>query len=317
MGGRHFQVPGIVRARAAVAGVAGERWVEDLPETVAALETRWSIVVGAQLSGGTAAFVARAVTAAGAPAVVKVAVPGLGFARRVRTLATAEGRGYVRLLAQDPEYDAVLLEALGVSLDRSGLAPEVQLSTLCALLLQAWTVPREDDDPVQDKAAELAGLVERLWEELRHPCAEATIDYALYCARRRSAALEPDRCVVVHGDAAAANALRVLGPRPGAEAGFVFVDPDSFLGDPTYDLGVALRDWTPQLLAAPDPAELLRRYCHVLATGSGMDPAAIWEWGYLERVSTGLFALSLGAEQLALPMLSTAEAIIEHHARDR
>ena len=82
------------------------------------------MVVGEQLGGGTAAFVARAVTAAGAAAVVKIAVPELGFPRRVRTLAVAEGRGYVRLLAQDLERDAVLLEALGVSLDRSGLAPE-------------------------------------------------------------------------------------------------------------------------------------------------------------------------------------------------
>src|SRR5215217_2862946 len=316
MGRRCFQIPAIVRARAAAAGVAGERWVRDLPETVAALQTRWSIVVGEQLSGGTAAYVARAVTAAGDPAVLKVAVPEPGFARRVRTLATAEGRGYVRLLAQDLEHDAVLLEALGVSLDRSGLAPQVQLSILCTLLHLAWTLPRGDDDPVQDKAAELADLVQRLWEELRHPCAEATIDYALHCARRRSAALEPHRCVLVHGDAAAANALSVLRPRPGARAGFVFVDPDSFLGDPTCDLGVALRDWTAQLLAAPDPTELLRRYCHILAAGSGMDPAAIWEWGYLERVSTGLYALSLGAEQLALPMLATADAIAEHDARD-
>jgi streptomycin 6-kinase len=136
---------------------------------------------------------------------------------------------------------------------------------------------------------------------LSRPCPEATIRYALGCARRRSAALEPHRCVVVHGDAAAANALQVLQPRPGAETGFVFVDPDSFLGDPTYDLGVALRDWTLQLLGAGDPARLLRRYCQVLAATSGMDPAAIWDWGFLERVSTGLYVLSLGADQLARP----------------
>lgn len=113
---------------------------------------------------------------------------------------------------------------------------------------------RTQFEAVQDKAADLAELVQRLWEDLSRPCPEATIRYALGCARRRSRALEPHRCVVVHGDAAAANALKVLQPRPGAETGFVFVDPDSFLGDPTYDLGVALRDWTLQLLVAGDPA---------------------------------------------------------------
>jgi streptomycin 6-kinase len=124
MSRRSLQIPSIVRARAAAAGPAGERWLAGLPDTIAAVEAGWSVVVGEQLGGGTAAFVARAVTAAGAAAVVKIAVPELGFSRRVRTLAVAEGRGYVRLLAQDLERDAVLLEALGVSLDRSGLAPE-------------------------------------------------------------------------------------------------------------------------------------------------------------------------------------------------
>jgi streptomycin 6-kinase len=45
-----------------------------------------------------------------------------------------------------------------------------------------------------------------------------------------------------------------------------------------------------------------------------MDPAAIWEWGFLERVSTGLYVLSFGADQLARPFLATAEAITPHHS---
>lgn len=32
----------------------------------------------------------------------------------------------------------------------------------------------------------------------------------------------------------------------------------------------------------------------------------MWEWGFLERVSTGLYARSLGADELAAPFLATA-----------
>ena len=64
--------------------------------------------------------------------------------------------------------------------------------------------------------------------------------------------------------------------RPGAETGFVFVDPDGFIGDPAYDLGVALRDWCPQLLASEDPLSLARRYCRLLAGSSGLHEQAIW-----------------------------------------
>ncbi|MDQ6849824.1 MAG: hypothetical protein M3070_07575, partial [Actinomycetota bacterium] len=38
------------------------------------------------------------------------------------------------------------------------------------------------------------------------------------------------------------------------------------------------------------------------------------EWGFLERVSTGLYALSLGAEHLAFPLLRSAEGIFTARA---
>jgi len=308
---RVIRVPDIVREKAASAGDVGADWVEQLPNLVAALEQQWSVRIGRPLPGGTAAFVAQALTASGSKAVVKMAVPDPDFQRQVATLTRARGRGYVRLLAQDLARHAVLLEALGPSLNQVDLRPEVQLSRLCEVLRQAWAVPRAPEpqaDVTVDKARGLYELVAARWEQLGRPCAEEAVALALRYAERRSAAFDPERCVVVHGDAAPPNCLQVLGSRPGAEAGYVFVDPDGFVGDPAYDLGVALRDWCPQLLAG-DATLLAREYCRLLATGSGLDETPIWEWGFLERVSTGLYALSLGAERLEFPLLRSAEAI--------
>ncbi len=106
-------------------------------------------------------------------------------------------------------------------------------------------------------------------------------------ARLRAAAFDLDQGVVVHGDAHPGNALMVPAPREGAESGFVLVDPDGFLADPTYDLGVVLRDWSSQLLVG-DAMAVAHRYCDRLAAQSGLDGEAIWQWGYVERVSSGL-----------------------------
>ena len=125
------------------------------------------------------------------------------------------------------------------------------------------------------KAAELAELVPRLWEQLGHPCSEQVVEQALVCARRRSAAFDPQDAVLVHGDAAAANAVRVLAPRDGTEDGFVLLDPDEFVGDRTYDLGVAVRDWCPQLLDATSPAHLYDGWCRTLADVTSTDPGAV------------------------------------------
>jgi streptomycin 6-kinase len=76
---------------------------------------------------------------------------------------------------------------------------------------------------------------------------------------------------------------------------------------------VVLRDWSEQLLAtgtAKAAATLARRYCELLSAQTGIEETAIWEWGFLEPVSTGLYCLELGIEEMGPPFLETAEMLV-------
>jgi streptomycin 6-kinase len=313
---RLVRVPGFVRQRVMHLGQRGERWLAELPVVIMHLERTWSITVGQALAGGSGSYVARARTAEGGDAILKIAIPEVGFADELRVLVSAQGHGYVRLLAHDREREAVLLEALGPPMAPLALPPERKIALLCQMLLQAWQAPRPAGlvvTPDNEKAGQLARIVSRLWEDLGHPCSERVVDEALRYAERRAAAFDLERCVVVHGDPHPWNALQVLAPREGAEAGFVFVDPVGFLADPAYDLGVVLRDWCEQILAtgaAGAAVALARRYCALLSAQTGIEGTAIWEWGFLERVSSGLYCLELGIEELGRPFLQTAEMLI-------
>jgi streptomycin 6-kinase len=307
-----IEVPALIRQRAMQSGERGQRWLAELPDLIAELARQWSVILGPMLPGGNAALVIWARTAGGGDAVLEVAIPDPSFADQVRTIAAARGRGYVGLLAHDLSRHAMLQEALGPAMAGLGLSPERAIALLCRTLTQAWTVPRPEGATVaveQEKAAQLGRMVTRLWDALGRPCSQRVVALALRFARRRAAAFDLGRCVVVHGDPHPGNALRVRASRAGAESGFVFVDPDGFLADPTYDLGVVLRDWCPQLLAG-DSSAVARRCCRLLAAETGLDETAIWEWGFLERVSTGLYLRSLGATDLARPFLDTAERLI-------
>ncbi|MEE6259295.1 hypothetical protein [Plantactinospora sonchi] len=46
-----------------------------------------------------------------------------------------------------------------------------------------------------------------------------------------------------------------------------------------------------------------------LAERTGVDETAIWQWGYLERVSTGLYLMRLGEQEQGRRLLTTAEAL--------
>ncbi|MFC7304398.1 aminoglycoside phosphotransferase family protein [Streptomyces monticola] len=318
---RGIEVQPLVRRRAQRIGRAGERWLAELPTLVRDVAELWSLTLGPALSGGSAGYVVAARTLDGRRAVLKVALPDPDAEAQIHTLRSAGGHGYVRLLAYDIARLAMLQEELGPPLSRLGLTPERQIGILSATLRRAWQIPRSQDDgrgirdargvrDVKDKATSLAELVRDLWQELDHPCSTAAYDQAMTYAERRAAAHAPERCVLVHGDPHPDNALRAPAARAGAESGFVFVDPDGFPADPAYDLGVVLRDWCPELLAGDAP-RLARRYCSLLADETATDPRTVWEWGYLERVSTGLYLLAHGAHDRARPFLATAELLAE------
>ena len=290
-----IEVPELVRLKALGQGAVGEAWLSSLPEVVARLASEWSLTLGRSFAEGSGSYCVRA----GSDAVIKVVAPGHDAAAQIRTLQAADGRGYVRLLASSG--DALLLEALGEPLD---LAPESCLPLVARLLRRAWLPPSEE--PLAN-AEELAELVERLWHKHDRPCSREAYSQAMRYAERRSVPSAPP--VLVHGDPHPGNVLQVPAPRSGTESGYVFIDPSGFVADPAYDLGIVLRDWCSELLAAPDPVALARRYCAVLAASSGFSATAIWEWGYIERVSTGLFLMDF-AGPAGEPFLRTAELLV-------
>lgn len=290
-------MPPVVATRARRAD-GGDSWLRDLPHRLDELVRRWRLHVGAPLTGGTAAVVHAVTRSDGTPAVLKLPVPDPGNALTTRTLLGAGGAPLVRVLEHDG--DDLLLERLGPSLEASGRPVQDQLAVLTGLLPRVWRLPPEGEP--FDKAAALSGVVLGL---LDGPLDGVTAR-ALEFAARRSGAFAPEATRVLHGDAAAANALLA----PDRPCGAAFVDPDGFRGDPAYDVGVALRDWSAELLTHPRPAALLRGWCADAATRTGTDAQAVWEWAYLERVSTGTYARSLGAEDLARPLLEAARRLL-------
>jgi streptomycin 6-kinase len=303
---RAVDVPETVRQKAMARGVEGRRWLKRLGCLIGELERDWAVTVGTTLRGGSESYVAAARTDAGAGAVVKLEMPPYAsFAGEVRTLAAADGRGYVRLLAYDEERNAMLQEQLGTSLRETGLPIPVQIEILCATLRRAWDVPAPAGLPSgADKARWLSEFIVATWEDLNRPCSLRVVERALAFAEAREASFDPEAAVLVHGDAHGANALQDPKHTP---ARFKLVDPDGLLAEPAYDLAIPMREWSRELLDG-DAARLGHERCAQLSRLAGVDPRGIWEWGFIERVSTGLLATRVGAESMGKEMLDVAEA---------
>lgn len=299
----------LTRARLAALGAAGVAWAEALPDVLAGLARDWSLELGADLPGGSNSYVVRVTTASGSTCVLKVVLDDTGLADQVRVLETADGRGYARLLRSDLRRRAMLLEELGAPLQNSGLPGRDQLAILADTLAVAWQQAPCDQMPAEaDKALGLANLISEHWERFDGPCSIAVRDQALRYAEQLA---DPPTAslVVVHGDPHPGNALASTPRGPADQSGYRFVDPDGFVADRAYDLGVTMRDFSAAVLREGRP--LVESYAALLAARTGVAADRIWQWAFLERVSTGLYVLGFGAESVARSYLDSAEVLLD------
>jgi len=293
-----MRVPVVVCRKALAVGA--DRWLDDLPLLVASVEQEWGIAVGDAFTDATEAFVAEATCADGTAAVLKLVVPRGGDAARseIAVLRLTGGEGCVRLLRDDVERGALLLERLGRSLYELALPIRTRHEILCSTVMRVWRPAPSCGLPTgAEKARRLADFVTATWEELGRPCSERAVAHAVACAERRAEAHRDERAVLVHGDVHQWNALE-------APDGFKLVDPDGLLAEPEYDLGIIMRE-DPLDVLDEDPHERARW----LAARTGLDATSIWEWGVVERVSTGLLGTKVGMQPVSRQMLAVADRV--------
>lgn len=291
------------------AGADGVAWYAALDELVAELERRWSITVGASLDGGSHGYVAEATTSDGDRAVLKISPPDVESAAKsldmLRVLLAGQGHGYVKVFAHDEANRAVLMERLGPELDASGKAVDEQIDIICDVLTP-WVGP--PDGLVlttgAEKARFLAAFSEQEWRKLGEPIPEAALHQAQAFARSRETAHDPSTAVLVHGDAHQNNVLLA------SDGTYRLIDPDPMIAEPAVDLSVLMRDWNAELLATGDAAAAAIGRCRRISALTGVAPQPIWEWGYMERVSTALYCHSLGVENWYPPAYEVIKACV-------
>ncbi|HEV8281308.1 MAG TPA: aminoglycoside phosphotransferase family protein, partial [Candidatus Limnocylindrales bacterium] len=263
-----LDVPVEVRNKALADGNGA--WLDDLPSVLDVLARDWSLTIGAAMRGGHAALVVEATLADGTPSVLKVGLPGhrrqLAFEATVLELAA--GGSCARLLRRDLTRDALLLERLGPAMFDVVPDPSTQHDMLSDIAARLWRPLGDDIDlPTGAHVARrMQDLIPQLWEELRRPCSARAIADAVACAKRRERAHDDGRSVLVHGDIHEANALQA------ADGTFKLIDPDGLRAEPACDLGTIVR-------CTPDAGDDLRARTQRLAARTGVDAAAIWDWG--------------------------------------
>ncbi len=260
----------------------------------------WGLTVERWLEGGAGTPPLAVRRADGSAAVLKIAEPG-ALDVSVRVMRADGGHGYARVLAWEADSGALLLERLGHDLGNESSTLRGQGQVLVPLLREAWTVPLSCGRPFQSKASDLLAILADLGRRYGTQHEDVLVVATEYAKELAASEMAE---VVCHGDPHAGNVLR-------RGEGWALIDPDGFVGERAYDLGVVMRDACREVVDAeafqPGASRhMLREECRRLAERANVDPERVWRWGFVERVTTGLYLRWHGHARESATFLDTA-----------
>ena len=272
--------PEFVRATIAREGEAGRDWVDRLPVIVANLLDRWGLRRDGELLFGYTAIVVP-VRRGDEPMMLKVRWMDASTTQEARVLEIWDGRGAVRLLDQDCDAGALLLERLDpyrCLLD----APETEAVEVAARLLRRLAVPAPADiRPIAVEAAELIAEMPGLWERAGRPFPRIRLDRTCELAAELGTT---EARHLVNYDLHYENVLA------GIREPWLAIDPKVVSGDLEYAVAQLLWNRTDEL---GTPGQLAARI-EAIAEIAGLDAERARRWSIVRLVSASLWSESIG-----------------------
>lgn len=258
----------------------GRAWLATLPQLIEQLCASWRLTPdGAPLHGGLGLVLP--VRRAGEALVLKVSWPHAATAQEVAALSAWNGHGAVRLVAADPDHDALLLERLDPR-RTLGTAALPEALRVTGRLLRRLAVAAPPGVPsLSEWAATLAAELPQRWAEQGRPFPARLLDHA----RELCLDLGPtaDR-LLIHGDLHPDNVLA------GTREPWLAIDPKPIAGDVEYGLAPFLwrrLDEVPNRRAA-------RRTMQTLCEQADLRPERAHGWTLVRSLDYWLWGLGVG-----------------------
>lgn len=284
-----FVIPdAFVRDMITVHGPDGRAWIDRLPTILAACEQRWRLRIGSPFAPLSYHYVAPAVRSDGTGVVVKACSPTGEFEQEAEALRLFNGHGMVQMLAYDAGDEALLLERLEPGTLLRTVEDDAQAISIAATVMRQMWRPAPAQHPFPSVSDWGRGFT-RLRRHYGGGCGPfpaALLEEAETLFTELSASMTAP--VLLHGDLHQDNILAA------SRQPWLAIDPKGLIGEPAYEVGALLHNPLPDLLAAPQPARLLRHRVDQLAEELGFDRARVRGWGVAQAVLAAWWSVEDG-----------------------
>lgn len=252
----------------------GAEWLERLPRLVAECAEQWGIRPGRPLAGGNVALVLEA----GDDAVLKIHFPDPESEHEADALRAWNGNGAVRLLADDHERRALLIERCVPGTPLLELDDDGATDVVAGLLPSLWVDPPAGLRLLSDLAGQWVEELPATWERYGRPFDRVVLDGAVGALRE----LGPTQgtLVLANEDLHAGNVLRAR------REPWLVIDPKPIAAECEFTPVAMIRDRQGDVLSSPDSLGRLRRR---LARFSelGLDRERVRSWTLAHTIAWG------------------------------
>nr|WP_319384839.1 aminoglycoside phosphotransferase family protein [uncultured Roseibium sp.] len=214
---------------------AGREWLNRLPVLFEAARTRFNLQsVGQPFTGGYVSLVLPA-RRGHEDVVLKLQFVHRETRHEADALRLWNGKGACRLLDQDPDLGALLLERCRPGRYLADATDTDQLSILADLLRKLLVPARAPFTPLNEEAAAWMSSIEKDWRDAEKPCEKRLVDAAVAAVNDFGSEETPS--VILHQDLHGHNILSA------EREPWLAIDPKPLAGDPAFALSPIVRSF--------------------------------------------------------------------------
>lgn len=255
-------------------GESGRKWLNDLPEIIAEIESNWSISAEKPFRNLSYNYVAPCVCADGSKAVLKIALPldDPEIFNEARYLETTTGNGAVRLFELDEERRAILLERAipGENLKEVCREDEIKAVEIAIPILEKLLKTPPENSPFRS--------LDEWFNNFFTRAARTNFPVEFQTKTRRIYEELSSASYLIHGDFHHENILSAT------REPFLAIDPKGIVGDIGYEIAVFLNNhlwWLADLQNLREKIDAaVRRFSEAFAIA----PARLQKWAYAQIV---------------------------------
>ncbi len=272
-----IQIPGeLVKHVTSMCGERGERWLADLPATIAKLESEWSVTIGEPFEAGEFNFVASALRGADRT-VIKICPPfeTVEIFGEADFLRSRDGVGAVRLLNEDRERQAIMIEyaSPGKTLAEIFAGNESgAIDPAIGVLKKILSHPGSATPHAIKLDDWFDGL--RRFSSTKFPSRYAVRALSIY----EKLSTQAELIFYLHGDFHPANVVSAT------REPYLAIDPKGMVGHLGYDIAVFLNNYHWWQETEPDIRSRLAHAVNRFSVAFGIPEIELREWAFAQMV---------------------------------